>query len=38
MIKEALWVDSMGWNGLVIIGQRSSRGTLSAIKIRDFNF
>ena len=38
MIKEALWVDGMGWNGLVIIGQRPSRGTLGAINIRNFNF
>ena len=28
MIKEALWVD--GWDGMVIIGHRFSKGTFGA--------
>ena len=30
MIKEALWVD--GWDGMVIIGHRSSKSTFGAYK------
>ena len=31
MIKEALWVnDCMGWDGIVILGPRSSKSTLGA--------
>ena len=31
MIKEALWVD--GWDGMVIIGHRSSKSTFGANNI-----
>ena len=31
MIKEALW-DGMGWDGIVIIGHRSSKSTFGAKK------